>query len=141
MRVWGPSIFYVIKRLVSPEFFTIDRLFTIQWLLFGDSTVISKIIRYSRGLNDPVYVLVFTKSKNIVVKWQIVTYKLYNIILCIARNLLETRENIKIESHPFYPINLGWFSWGWSKKKFFLKKFRQFSIFFRQNFIDWSLGW
>ena len=28
----------------------------------------------------------------------------YNVILRIARNLLETRENIKIESHPFYYI-------------------------------------
>jgi hypothetical protein len=26
---------------------------------------------------------------------------LYNVILRIARNLLETRKNIKIESHPF----------------------------------------
>ena len=24
---------------------------------------------------------------------------LYNVILCIARSLLETRENIKVESH------------------------------------------
>ena len=29
---------------------------------------------------------------------------LSNVILCIARNLLETRENIKNESHPFYSI-------------------------------------
>ena len=27
---------------------------------------------------------------------------LYKIILRIARNLLEIKENIKIESHPFY---------------------------------------
>ena len=31
-------------------------------------------------------------------------HTLYNIILRIARNFLETRENIKIESHPFYHI-------------------------------------
>ena len=37
---------------------------------------------------------------------------LYNVILRIARNLLETRENIKIESHPFYHIICDWFSWG-----------------------------
>ena len=42
-------------------------------------------------------------------------HKLYNVILCIARNLLETRENIKIESHPFYHIICDWFSWGSSK--------------------------
>ena len=29
---------------------------------------------------------------------------LCNIILRIARNLLETMENIKMESHPFYHI-------------------------------------
>ena len=47
---------------------------------------------------------------------------LYNAILRIARNFLETRENIKISTHPFYHINLGWFSWEWSKKKFFFSK-------------------
>ena len=31
-------------------------------------------------------------------------YTLYNVILRIARNLLETRENTKIKSHPFYHI-------------------------------------
>ena len=31
-------------------------------------------------------------------------HSLYNVILRIARNLLETRENIKIKSHPFYHI-------------------------------------
>ena len=46
------------------------------------------------------------------------TYTLYNAILRIARNFLETRENIKISTHPFYHINLGWFSLEWSKKKF-----------------------
>ena len=35
---------------------------------------------------------------------------LYNAILRIARNFLETRENIKISTYPFYHINLGWFS-------------------------------
>ena len=34
-------------------------------------------------------------------------YTLYNTILRIARNFLETRENIKILTHPFYHINLG----------------------------------
>ena len=29
---------------------------------------------------------------------------LYIALLCIARNLLETKENIKIESHSFYHI-------------------------------------
>ena len=32
---------------------------------------------------------------------------LYNTILRIASNFLETRENIKILTHPFYHINLG----------------------------------
>ena len=33
-------------------------------------------------------------------------------LLHIARNLLETRENIKISTHLFYPINSDLFSWG-----------------------------
>ena len=45
------------------------------------------------------------------------TPTLYNAILRIARNLLETRENIKIESHSFYHIICDRFSWGSSKKK------------------------
>ena len=49
-------------------------------------------------------------------------HTLYNTILRIARNFLETRENIKILTHPFYHINLGWFSWEWSKKFFFFSK-------------------
>ena len=58
------------------------------------------------------------------------TNTLYNAILRIARNFLETRENIKISTHPFYHINLAilknelflsrpfWMSF--LKKKFFL---------------------
>ena len=46
-------------------------------------------------------------------------YTLYNTILRIARTFLETRENIKILTHPFYHTNLDWFSWEWSKKKIF----------------------
>ena len=42
---------------------------------------------------------------------------LYNVILRIPRNLLETRENVKILTHPFYHTNLDWFLWEWSKKK------------------------
>ena len=34
-------------------------------------------------------------------------FTLYNVLLCIARNFLETRENIKISTYPFYHINLG----------------------------------
>ena len=90
-------------------------------------------------------------------KWQsvVLLLTLYNAILRIARNFLETRENIKISTNPFYHINLGLFSWEWSKKKLFFfekknskwptqKKLifqnRQFSKFFRENFSDWSLG-
>ena len=47
---------------------------------------------------------------------------LYNDILRIARNLVETRENIKIESHPFHHIICDWFLLGWSKKKIFFWK-------------------
>ena len=51
----------------------------------------------------------------IIVLWSKVFTKyilctLYNAILHIVRNFLKTRENIKILTHPFYHINLGWFS-------------------------------
>ena len=46
-------------------------------------------------------------------------HTLYNVILRIARNFLETSENIKISTNPFYHINLDWFSWEWSKKNIF----------------------
>ena len=58
------------------------------------------------------------------------SYTLYNAILRIARNFLETRENIKISTHPFYHVNLDWFSWEWSKKKnFSLKKKSKMAVF------------
>ena len=37
-------------------------------------------------------------------------YTLYDVKLHIARNLMETRENMEIESHPFYHIVCDWFS-------------------------------
>ena len=46
----------------------------------------------------------------------------YNAKLRIARNFLKTRENIKISTHSFYHMNLGWFSWEWSQKKFFFSE-------------------
>ena len=54
------------------------------------------------------------------------THTLYNAILRIARNFLETSENIKISTHPFYHINLDWFSWEWSKKKIIFLYFASF---------------
>ena len=53
---------------------------------------------------------------------------LYNAILRIARMFLETRENIKISTHPFYHINLGWFSWEWSKFFFFFFRKKKFKM-------------
>ena len=41
MKFTIQHVIYVIKQSVSPKMFTNDRLFTIQRLLFGDSTVIS----------------------------------------------------------------------------------------------------
>ena len=79
---------------------------------------------------------------------------LYNDILRIAKNLMETKENIKIEAHPFYHIICNWFSWGSRKTNFCKKKIqngrffkmaifqnRQFSNFFCENFMDCSLSY
>ena len=38
---------------------------------------------------------------------EFILYTLYNVILRIARNLPETRETIKIESHTFHGLVLG----------------------------------
>ena len=73
---------------------------------------------------------------------------LYNAILRTARIFLETRENVKVLTHPFYHINLGWFSWEWSKKKKFKMADSKKSSFFKiansQNFfakISWIGPW
>ena len=49
---------------------------------------------------------------------------MYNLIIRSARNLLKTQVTIKIESHPFHPINLDWILWRWSEKKNFKKTIR-----------------
>ena len=68
-----------------------------------------------------------------------IIHTLYKVILRIARNLLGTRENIKIESHPFYHIICDWFSWG-SRKKKFKKIFGVFVTFFLCNFLMRTQG-
>ena len=83
-------------------------------------------------------------KKNISWIKDIILYTLYNAILRTPRNFLETRENLKILTHPFYHINLSWFSWEWSKKKIFffekkiqngrLKKSSFFKIANSRNF-------
>ena len=83
-------------------------------------------------------------------------HTLYNAILRIARNFLETRENLKISTHPFYHVNLDWFFFFFWKKKIQnrrLKKSAFFKIANSQNFftkisqigpwvsrIDWCEG-
>ena len=50
--------------------------------------------------------------------WSIfrVKYKLYNVILRIARNLLETNQGrVIIKSSTCWPKNFDWFSWGWHR--------------------------
>ena len=55
---------------------------------------------------------------------------LYNDILCIVRNLVETRENIKIESHPFHH-NLWLIFFGMKQKK----KFSENSLFLKKKYL------
>ena len=71
------------------------------------------------------------------------TSTLYNSILRIAMNLLETRENIKIESHSFYYIIYDRFSWGSIKKKknFFLKKKVQNGRLKKRSFFNSVNSW
>ena len=65
-------------------------------------------------------------------------HTLYNVLLRIARKLLETKENVKIWTHPVYHTNLDWFSWEWSKKKIFFAKISKISPWV--NRIDWCKG-
>ena len=37
---------------------------------------------------------------------EVAIHTLYNVLLRIARKLLETRENVKISTHPVYHTNL-----------------------------------
>ena len=53
---------------------------------------------------------------------------MYNILLRIARNLLETSENIKILTHPVYHTNL---YENEAKKNFFEEKKNQNGRFFK----------
>ena len=121
------------------------------------------------GLLFTCVLLLFNKKKWCLTPFSIATRKnkhtLYNVISCIARNLLETRKNIKIESHPFYHIICDWCLRGWNKKnnlKSFQKQIpkwptqkkwvfqnRQLSNFFVKISwidhwvvrIDWCEGW
>ena len=77
----------------------------------------------------------------------LVRSKLYNIILRIARNFLEARENIKILTHPLYHINFYSFSLIFLTKKIKMadsKKTEIFKIANSQYFfvkISWSSPW
>ena len=59
---------------------------------------------------------------------------LYIVLSRIARNFLETRENVKNLTLPFYHTNLDWFSWEWSKKNFFEETNSKWPIFQNRRF-------
>ena len=61
---------------------------------------------------------------------------LYNILLRIARNFLETRKNFKILIHPFHHTNLDQFSWEWSKKNIFFEEKKKIKM---ADFSKWPI--
>ena len=72
-------------------------------------------LKYSK-INDPLekrrkrifgHRQAVLKEPKLQLKFDTYIPTLYNTILRIAKNFLETRENIKILTHPFYHINLG----------------------------------
>ena len=71
---------------------------------------------------------------------QNILYTLYNVLLRIARNLLETRENVKILTHPVYHPKLHCFFFKKKNSKWPIFQNGRFSKFFCENFTDWSLG-
>ena len=97
------------------------------------------IQKYSQWANSAMAI---TFNSEAILRLFLHTYTLYNTILRIARNFLETRENIKISTHPFYHINLGWFSWEWSKKKiFFFEKKIQNGRLKKSSFFKIANSW
>ena len=75
--------------------------------IFSSSTIESGGARGARALPEFGGL---EKGRSLISSYQslaITASTLYNAILRIARNFLETRENIKISTHPFYHIILG----------------------------------
>ena len=114
-----------------------------DWLLASDEQEVKnreiKVIPFSFKL---------TELWSTLIQNNLHTITQYNLLLRIERNLLVTRVIIKIESHPCYPINADWFSWGWSKKKLKMadsKKLRFSSPpilnFFSRKFYRLVLPW
>ena len=95
---------YLTTRVLKLLFFTRFDPYNFSWCV--------KLLFKINRLTNCAVALVLTNKK----------VTLYNAILRIARNFLETRRIIKISTHPFYHVNLDWFSWEWSKKKFFFGK-------------------
>ena len=96
----GSSIWFIYKTVVE---FQEQTSFSWEW--FDCFFMFHRVIQNMKN----------TWAKELV-------HTLYNVILRIARNFLETRENVKISTHPFYHTNLDWFSWEWSKRKLFFSK-------------------
>ena len=103
------------------------------FFLFHGQSLTKNLPRWNPIEYRTVFQLQTTRSNRNRFNRGVPIHTLYNAILRIARNFLETRENIKISTHPFYHTNLDWFSWEWSKKKelFFLKKKIQNGRFFK----------
>ena len=63
------------------------------------------IVKYSRIGKVLDMIASYSISAGMVTESELI-HTLYNVILRIARNFLETRENVKISTHPFYHTNL-----------------------------------
>ena len=101
-----------------------------QVILFNFSTIVDFPINWSSG-----GIFSFQIDMNVIeCEFKKNCYTLYNVLLRIARKLLETRENIKILTHPVYHTNLDRFSWEWSKKK---KNFFEEKKFKMADFSKW----
>ena len=109
---------------------------------------------FSRGLGfiQYLYCLKFSLSEKPTKIWAIVfmvlIFTLYNAILRIARNFLETRGKHQNFDPSILPYKFGLIFTGmkqkkknskWPTQKKLIFQNRQFSKFFRENFSDWFL--
>ena len=81
----------------------------LQTLAYSFKCVWNPVLQFTQS-NYPTYQYISPSSHAHICNVPLTVYStLYNVILRIAWNFLETRENIKISTHPFYHINLDWF--------------------------------
>ena len=112
----GDSYFCSKNTLYFPLTKRMSRSFERRWAKEAARTFLEWVLLGSMFMLHTVECFNFSGGWQFKHKAGLNLGTLYNKLLRIARNLLETRENIKIESRSFYHIICDWFSWGSSQR-------------------------